>query len=319
MTRTVKNAVLYTVRNSTLEYNATHSAPVAADIAVEGCGIKDFDTLCGVLGTADMPGKVLSVRVGKRTLGSLVYADITMDDGTATHIRIKSVTRRPVVGISWRHIPLNDFYSDIAQVLERNGAYAVYLPQVTGAEDARALLKKLDGVLFTGGVDINPALYGEKQTPHGAAKFSDSRDLSDSLLMKQAIRANIPVLAICRSYQMLSVVCGGKLIQDVPLWLGEKVKSGEIDSSRVTKVLSGRIKETDEAVKDTGYTVYDDDMQLVGSSYDSETDTYMENTGCREGHLRVEVDGLCHLGGIGFHGDIQVDRKSKWLYGITKG
>ena len=320
MNCTITNAVLYTIRDFILEYNVTHSIPADETTSVHGCGVKDIHHLAEILGTADSPQMVLTSKCGERTLGKLVYADITVDEkGNATHIAVKSINDRPVVGISWRNVPLNDFYRYIAEVLERNGAYAVYLPKIVRPEGAAKVLSNLDGVLFTGGADINPALYGEKQTPHGTGKYNDVRDLSDILLMKQALKINIPMFAICRSFQMLSVICGGKLIQDVPLWLGHKVQSGEIDKSRVTKVLSGRISDTDEAVKDTGYPVYDENMQFIGNSYDSETDTYMEGTGCREGHLRVEVDGIVHAGGIGFHGDIAVNKNSKWLHSITDG
>ncbi|MCQ4765732.1 gamma-glutamyl-gamma-aminobutyrate hydrolase family protein, partial [Cloacibacillus evryensis] len=93
-----------------------------------------------------------------------------------------------------------------------------------------------------GGEDWNPALYNEKQTPHGSSGWNDARDTSDINLMQQAVALEVPMLAVCRGEQGFNVAMGGGLIQDIPYSLGQKVLAGEIDASRVTGVLS-----------DTGY------------------------------------------------------------------
>ncbi|MBQ5782661.1 MAG: gamma-glutamyl-gamma-aminobutyrate hydrolase family protein [Oscillospiraceae bacterium] len=319
-TSTTKNAALYTLRDGVLEYNCTHSAPVAADAAVKGCGINNIARLELVMGKADMPLPTLSYKAGKRTLKFFVTADLTFNEkGEITDINVKNISRRPVVGISWKQNEIKADYENMAEILERSGAYAVYLPRITKEEGAAKVLGQLDGVLATGGVDINPAVYGEKQTPHGTQKCNDPRDISDLLLVRNAVRLDIPLLAICRGSQMLSAALGGKLVQDVPYYLGQKVQKGEISPSRVTRVLSGRVSPDDDAVADMGYVMWDENGQPAGATYDRETDTYMEGCGCKEGHLRVEIDGLCHSGGSGFHGDTTISKNSKWLYRINGG
>ncbi|MBR5251738.1 MAG: gamma-glutamyl-gamma-aminobutyrate hydrolase family protein, partial [Oscillospiraceae bacterium] len=319
-TSTTKNAALYTLRDGVLEYNCTHSAPVAADAAVKGCGISSAGRLCAIMGREDMPKTVHSATTGRRKLRFFVVADLTFNEnGEISAIGVKSISRRPVVGISWKLDEIKADYENMAEILERCGAYAVYLPQVKTACEASAVLENIDGILMTGGVDVNPAVYGEKQTPHGTQKCNDARDTSDIHYIQQAVKADIPLLAICRGSQLLSAALGGKLIQDVPYYLGQKVQKGEISPSRVTRVLSGRLSPDDEAVADMGYVIWDQNGQPAGATYDRETDTYMEGCGCKEGHLRVEIDGLCHSGGSGFHGDTIISKNSKWLYRINGG
>jgi putative glutamine amidotransferase len=85
------------------------------------------------------------------------------------------------------------------------------------APDAHPLdvLGHCDGLLLTGGGDIDPALYGEAPHPtHVAAEHH--RDALEIELVVRAIERDIPVLAICRGLQVLNVALGGTLIQDIP-------------------------------------------------------------------------------------------------------
>ena len=72
-----------------------------------------------------------------------------------------------------------------------------------------------DGLLFSGGEDIHPRLYGEE--PHPAlGATSEDRDACDFHLLKRAKEERKPVLGICRGLQMANIVCGGNLFQDLP-------------------------------------------------------------------------------------------------------
>jgi len=72
---------------------------------------------------------------------------------------------------------------------------------------------KPDLYVFTGGADINPALYGE--TPHRTVSFNDERDKVDIKYANEAFRNGIPCVGICRGAQFLNVMNGGKLLQHV--------------------------------------------------------------------------------------------------------
>ncbi len=72
-------------------------------------------------------------------------------------------------------------------------------------------LDSLDGLLLTGGSDINPARYG--QTIAGSDEVDDARDELEIRLLREALAADVPVLGICRGLQLFNVACGGTLVQ----------------------------------------------------------------------------------------------------------
>lgn len=71
------------------------------------------------------------------------------------------------------------------------------------------------GLLLTGGVDVDPARYGESRHP-SVSDVDSARDAYEIDLVTKAIAADIPILAICRGMQVMNVACGGTLVQDVP-------------------------------------------------------------------------------------------------------
>lgn len=87
-----------------------------------------------------------------------------------------------------------------------------------------------DLVVFTGGDDVNPALYGEE--PHPSVYYDEERDEREKELFNYCVDEGIPMLGICRGAQFGSVMMGGKLFQDVdnhnsPHSLGD-IKTGEV-------------------------------------------------------------------------------------------
>jgi len=82
-------------------------------------------------------------------------------------------------------------------------------------DGSTAALEGVDGLLLTGGDDVDPALYGE--APHATYDVCEpGRDAFEIDLVRRALAADIPVLAICRGLQVLNVALGGTLIQDLP-------------------------------------------------------------------------------------------------------
>ena len=82
-------------------------------------------------------------------------------------------------------------------------------------------MQNIDAVVFTGGEDISPTLFRNPEEWHGieAEKdFNTTRDVSDYLLLSYCIDRDIPTLCICRGAQMLGVVAGAPLIQDIPTY-----------------------------------------------------------------------------------------------------
>ena len=80
--------------------------------------------------------------------------------------------------------------------------------------DLAAAMNGLDGLLLTGGGDVNPAKYGE--APHPTSSPAEpGRDDFEIGLVKLARERHMPILAICRGIQVLNVACGGTLVQDI--------------------------------------------------------------------------------------------------------
>ena len=77
------------------------------------------------------------------------------------------------------------------------------------------MVGRVDGLLLTGGGDIDPALYGAQPHPSFVAA-EPGRDAYEIALVRAALAADLPVLAICRGMQVLNVACGGDLVQDIP-------------------------------------------------------------------------------------------------------
>ncbi len=102
------------------------------------------------------------------------------------------------------------------RVLADCGAVPVLVPLLQG-DDAtlRAIYERLDGIFLTGGVDIDPANYGEPR--HAACDAPDpARDWTEIQLILWAIADGKPVLGVCRGIQALNVACGGSLHQHLP-------------------------------------------------------------------------------------------------------
>jgi putative glutamine amidotransferase len=100
------------------------------------------------------------------------------------------------------------------RAVERAGGTPVVLPPVPADSVAR-LIQGLDGLVLTGGTDVNPALYDA--APHEHTEPPDRRrDRFELSLARAAIEAQLPVLAICRGMHILNVARGGTLIQHLP-------------------------------------------------------------------------------------------------------
>ena len=126
---------------------------------------------------------------------------------------------KPVIGISWGGDPAD--FVDMQDIVRNVGGVVTHLPQITSYEEAVEALKRVDGIIVTGGEDINPDLYNEEHSPllEDNNEYRDLRDTSDYNLIKAAVAGNEPMLAICRGMQMFNVACGGGLIQDLPTYL----------------------------------------------------------------------------------------------------
>jgi putative glutamine amidotransferase len=109
----------------------------------------------------------------------------------------------------------------VAGVAEAGGA-PIVLPPVGERGMAEAVIGGLDGLLLSGGSDLDPRYYGERPIPELGPTIPE-RDAFEVALLEAALGRGIPVFGICRGLQVLNVVLGGTLYQDLPSQVGGEV------------------------------------------------------------------------------------------------
>lgn len=113
-----------------------------------------------------------------------------------------------------------DFYFEIYVATDSPFEEAQFAAMFTRSRCMRAKsLEKADLVVFTGGVDVDPALYGAEK--HSRTSISRARDDKDIALYKYCLENGVAMLGICRGAQFLHVMNGGKLYQDVDGHMGD--------------------------------------------------------------------------------------------------
>lgn len=125
---------------------------------------------------------------------------------------------KPVIGV----IPLIDYQKEslwmvpgyMEGIIEAGGL-AVMLPLISDEEDLRQLVTQYDGFLFTGGQDVTPLLYNTRKL-ETCGECSSERDLMETIIFEEALKQDKPLLGICRGIQLINVLLGGTLYQDLP-------------------------------------------------------------------------------------------------------
>jgi putative glutamine amidotransferase len=102
------------------------------------------------------------------------------------------------------------------QAIQEAGGLAVVVPADGSADDVDGILDRLDGLLFSGGPDLDPAVYGQDPHPLLGPDVDRAGDEHELALLAGAARRDLPVLGICRGMQALNVARGGTLHQHVP-------------------------------------------------------------------------------------------------------
>ena len=88
------------------------------------------------------------------------------------------------------------------------------LPLTEDTEELEQCLGMCDGLLLTGGHDVDPAVYGEEAIPE-CGQCCHARDVMEAYLLKRAVEKDLPVFGICRGIQVLNTCLGGNLYQDI--------------------------------------------------------------------------------------------------------
>ena len=131
------------------------------------------------------------------------------------YTRFPQADRKPVIGLTANftapEATLAEAYYN--QVVAAGGT-PVIIPPLADKEVIINTLDHLDGLILTGGADVNP-LWGDEQPLPGLHHINARRDLPELLITRLAYDRNIPILGICRGIQTLAMALGGKVIQDI--------------------------------------------------------------------------------------------------------
>jgi gamma-glutamyl-gamma-aminobutyrate hydrolase PuuD len=138
------------------------------------------------------------------------------------------LSARPIIGITSYAQPAKWGAWDLPAALvplhyvdsvARAGGRALLVPPSDDAVEET--LEVLDGVVFSGGIDVDPAHYGADRHP-STDPAQEHRDRAELELLEAALERDMPVLAICRGFQLLNVLHGGDLVQHLPDAVGHE-------------------------------------------------------------------------------------------------
>lgn len=135
---------------------------------------------------------------------------------------------RPVVGVTTYVVPAKWSHwdqeaalvpADYVRAVEQAGGRALLVPPAAHGIDET--LDAVDGLIFSGGADLDPHLYGQEAHPETSG-VTEERDRFELALLEAALVRDMPVLAICRGSQVLNIARGGDLIQHLPDVIGDE-------------------------------------------------------------------------------------------------
>ena len=126
--------------------------------------------------------------------------------------------RKPIIGVTPSVDEENNrclVQPGYLESIDRAGGLGLMLPLTDREEDIEQFIGLCDGFLFVGGPDIEPWRYGQEVLPECGPQNKE-RDAMEWKLLTAALKADKPVLGVCRGIQVLNVLLGGTLYQDIP-------------------------------------------------------------------------------------------------------
>ena len=161
------------------------------------------------------------------------------------------MSKRAIIGISSSIIVDNSgsfagykrayVNKDYVDAVIRAGGVPLIIPFSTDKEVIISQAQLIDGLILSGGHDINPYNYGQEPSQKIGETFPE-RDTYEMILLEESKKRNIPILGICRGFQLINVAAGGTLYQDLSLIPGNILKHNQV-SNPTLKTHKVEIKE----------------------------------------------------------------------------
>ncbi|GAB6179598.1 gamma-glutamyl-gamma-aminobutyrate hydrolase family protein [Desulfotomaculum defluvii] len=135
----------------------------------------------------------------------------------------------PVIGITSSYDEqtgrtfLAQYYVD---AVEAAGGLPIILPCTLSESNVSSLLKSIDGLILSGGVDVDPLQFGQEPHPN-MGEICPERDKFELTLTRQVLAQDLPLLAICRGVQVLNIAAGGTILQDIESNMQSPVKHSQ--------------------------------------------------------------------------------------------
>ena len=184
------------------------------------------------------------------------------------------------------------------EALERAGATPLPLDERASTADRTAAFGAMDGLLLSGGADIDPARYGE--APSGARDAEPGRDALEDEAFRAAIQAGVPILGVCRGLQAINVFAGGSLVQHLDGHESTAYPSPEVTRHRLELADGSRL------------------ATILGESADLEVNSYH--------HQAITADRLApglRIAAVADHADagqlvegVESSDPDRWLVGV---
>ena len=185
----------------------------------------------------------------------------------------------PIIGITtYRNLKDGGHFLPGGYVESVHKAGGIPVLLASGKTDMERILQSVDGLIFAGGGDINPAVYGGPAHP-SIDRVDPVRDTFEIELAKRVFNSTIPVLGICRGFQLLALASGGELITHIPDEFGEKIKhkaadgesikhSVQVEENSQLAIITGRTKFEVESKHHQAIRKISDDWQVTAKSDD---------------------------------------------------
>jgi putative glutamine amidotransferase len=123
---------------------------------------------------------------------------------------------KPIIGVtsSLKDDQLLTLSLDNTDSVTKAGGVPIILPNLLDPEQVERIADQIDGLLLTGGGDIDPTLFGEEPHPN-LGSITPARDQFEIAITRKVMEQNKPILAICRGCQILNIAAGGDMFQDI--------------------------------------------------------------------------------------------------------